>query len=262
VAEPKAPGRPRAGTWAVTLAGGEWELGEIAPHFAGSIRVEKRDGWELLADGFSDLEDPSEILVRARELVALINGLARLKLDAPDPIDVRGVRRYRDDGAWDQWVFPEAAHARGRVSSPTVVTEGAPSTPRQWSRDLELASGDEKLQAVLAFLALSPSWHSLHAALDTVLKDRRSGRRAIIERTRGVSARQVKDFYATANSYRAIGVHARHGPEFAAPRRQMTLESAATLVLGVARRWLDELTDSNNRVSHQMTEPEAVHGRT
>lgn len=75
MAEPKAPRRPGAGTWAVALACGEWELGEIAPHFAGSIRVERRDGWGLGADEFSNLEDPSEVLVRARELVALINGL-------------------------------------------------------------------------------------------------------------------------------------------------------------------------------------------
>jgi hypothetical protein len=37
VAEPSS----KAERWAVGLVGGDWELAELAPHFAGSIRVDR-----------------------------------------------------------------------------------------------------------------------------------------------------------------------------------------------------------------------------
>jgi hypothetical protein len=231
-----------SGRWAVGLVGGGWELAEIAPHFTGAIRVSQNaDGWELTADRFDEAKDAQTVRTLAGEMLALVNGIARIRLDAPDPISLGNVRRYRDGGAKDAWVFPETIRLKVRVGTPTVVVNGVISTVRSWEPDIELAVRDLRVQAVLAFLAPVPTWQSLYAALDTVLKDPRTGRRRGVKRWGGVSEAQLKLFTRTANSFSAIGVQARHGPGAASPRRPITLADGEGLVGRIVDRWLDEL---------------------
>ena len=135
----------KAGRWAVGLVGGDWELGELAPHFAGSIRVDRcPEGWELMSDAFP-------------------------------------------------------------------------------------------------FLAIQPNWHSLYAALDTILRDRRTGGEGGLTTWANVPAAKVRLFRRTANSSRAVGAEARHGPDYVAPRHPMAFTEAEELVGHVVNCWLDEL---------------------
>jgi hypothetical protein len=114
-----------SGTWAVRLVGGSWELAEIALHFAGDIRVRHdADGWELTATRFDEADEAMAIRTLAGEMLALINGVARIRLDRPDPITLGNVRRYREDGAKDVWAFPEAIRLRVRMGTPTITVNG------------------------------------------------------------------------------------------------------------------------------------------
>ena len=82
--------------WAVGLVGGSWELAEIAPHLAGDIRVRhEADGWELTATRFEETDQATVVRTLAGEMLALINGVARLRLDAPDPITLGNGRSAR-----------------------------------------------------------------------------------------------------------------------------------------------------------------------
>ena len=230
------------GRWAVGLVGGDWELGEIAPHFTGTIRVDRTDdGWELTAERFQEADEATTVHMRAGGMLALINGVARLRLDRPDPISLGNVRRYREDGAKDVWVFPEPARATVRMGTPTILVNGVSVSPQSWEPDLELAARDMRVQAVLAFLATGPTWYSLFGAFDTVAGDPRTGRGDGVKRWSGVSSRRLGDFTNTANSFSAVGTQARHGPGMEPPRRVMTLQAGEQLVRRVVERWLDEL---------------------
>jgi len=231
-----------SGKWAVGLVGGLWELAEIAPHFTGEIRVrDDADGWELTATRFDEADDATVVRTLAGEMLALINGVARIRLDRPDPISLGNVRRYREGGGKDAFVFPEPARAKVRMGTPTIMVNGVTVSPRSWEPDIELAARDTKVQGALAFLGTVPTWHSLYAALDTVLKDPRTGRRDGVKRWGGVSDVHLRTFTATANSFSAVGVHARHGPGTPAPRMSMTLEAGEDLVGRIVERWVDEL---------------------
>lgn len=149
--EPGAP-TPEA-TWAVGLIGGDWELGEIAPHLAGNIGISRADdGWELTSDAFDGLTDADTVRAFAQETVALLNGLAAIWLQEPGAVQVGNVRRYRPNGTKDVWVFPESIALRLRVGTPTVLINGIAAPAPSWIPDLELAARDASVQAVLAFL--------------------------------------------------------------------------------------------------------------
>jgi len=231
----------KAGRWAVGLVGGDWELGELAPHFAGSIRVDRcPEGWELMSDAFQDADDASAIHALAGEMLRLINGIARVRLDRPEPIGLGNVRRYRGGGK-DAWVFPEPAQARLHMGTPSIAINGVLVPPRSWEPDVQLASRDERVWAVLTFLAIQPNWHSLYAALDTILRDRRTGGEGGLTTWANVPAAKVRLFRRTANSSRAVGAEARHGPDYVAPRHPMAFTEGEELVGHVVNCWLDEL---------------------
>jgi hypothetical protein len=170
-----------------------------------------------MSDAFQDADDASAIYALAGEILRIINGIARVRLDRPDPLSLGNVRRYRDGGAKDAFGFPAPIRARLRMGTPSIVVNGVPVPPRSWERDVQLANRDERVWAVLTFLAIRPTWHSLYAALDTILNDRRTGAERGVTSWANVPAAQLELFRRTANSSRAVGAEARHGPEFKAP---------------------------------------------
>jgi hypothetical protein len=230
------------GRWAVGLVGGDWELGELAPHFAGAIHIDRcPEGWELMSDAFPEVGDATAVRALAGETLRLINGIARVRLDRPEPITLGHVRRYRDGGATDTWLFPEPIRARLRVGTPSIAVSGVLVPPQSWEPYVQLAERDQRVWAVLTFLAIGTTWHSLYAALDTIVKDPRTDRERGLTTWASVPVARLKLFRRTANSSRAVGAEARHGPDYVAPRHPMTLTEAEELVRHVADCWLGEL---------------------
>ena len=195
-----------------------------------------------MSDAFQDADDATAIHAIAGEMLRLINGIARVRLDRPEPISLgNNARRYRDGGAKDVFVFPAPAQARLRMGTPSIAINGVLVSPRSWEPYVELANRDERVWAVLTFLAISPTWHSLYAALDTILKDRRPGGGRGVTTWANVPADQLKLFRRTANSSRAVGAEARHGPDFVAPPNPMAIADAEGMVRRVVSCWLGEL---------------------
>lgn len=72
---PNGSADENSATWAVGLVGDDWELGEIAPHLAGSVRVTRGDdGWQLTSDAIDRLTDAESVRAFAIETVGLLNG--------------------------------------------------------------------------------------------------------------------------------------------------------------------------------------------
>jgi hypothetical protein len=194
-----------------------------------------------MSDAFQDADDASAIHALAGEMLRIINGIARVRLDRPDPIGLGNVRRYRDSGAKDALGFPAPIRARLRMGTPSIAVNGVLVPPRSWERDVQLANRDEQVWAVLTFLAIRPTWHSLYAALDTIFKDLSTGGKTGVASWANVPAAQLELFRRTANSSRAVGAEARHGPEFKAPSHPMAFTDAEELVRHVVECWLGEV---------------------
>ncbi len=190
---------------------------------------------------FDGLTDAGTVREFAAETVDLLNGLTAIWLQEPRKVQVGNVRRYRPDGAKDVWAFPDPISLRLRVGTPTVLINGVPSQSRSWIPDLELAGHDPKVEAVLAFLGGTATWHSLYAALEIILNDDRTAGRLGVQDWAGVSERRLRRFTGTANSFGAVGTAARHGPRFVAPKEPLSLSDARALVSEVARKWLAQL---------------------
>jgi hypothetical protein len=103
----------------------------------------------------------STIRAIAVELLVLINGIARLRLDNPDPVSLGNVRRYGEGGAKDVFVFPAAAIARARMGTPTIAVNGVVMAPPSWLPDIEQA--DDAVEAVLTFLSRPGTAYTPHS---------------------------------------------------------------------------------------------------
>lgn len=77
-----------------------------------------------MSDAFQDADDASAIHALAGEMLRIINGIARVRLDRPDPISLGNVRRYRDSGAKDAFGFPAPIRARLRMGTPSIAVNG------------------------------------------------------------------------------------------------------------------------------------------
>jgi len=230
-------------TWAVGLTGGEWELGELSHRFGTTLQILRGvDGWELRCDTFCVATKASMVRELARDVVLLINGIARLHLDNPDPIAVGNISHYREGGGRDVFVFLDEARVRLRAGTPVVLVNGVAAPIPSWEPDVLLAAADERALAVLSFLSGDPTWHSLYGAYETIEKDRRTDGKRGIKRWAGVSSNQLDRLTATANAFPVLGVEARHGViGLRPPADPMGRPDAEALVRHIALAWFAEL---------------------
>jgi hypothetical protein len=237
--------------WAVVLRGDDHDLERLAEHFTGGIRVARGpDGWELTADRFEETGDRMVVYETAVELVDRLRGLVVAKLGSDPRLDMGPVMELLPDGSRRPHVFARAdvATARVRVYAAGVVTYPDGTVPEptpipSWEPIIDLAGRDDAVRLALALLALPPTWSRLYAALDLVVQDKRTDRRAGVER-RGAVRADVERFTWTANSVWAIGVDARHGRlDWKRPSDPMSLTEAGDLVQRIVEAWIDELVE-------------------
>ena len=240
--------------WAVVLRGDDHDLGRLAEHFTGGIRIARGpDDWELTADRFEETGDRMVVYEAAVELVDRLRGLMVAKLVSDPRLEMGPVIELLPDGSRRPHVFARAemATARVRVYAAGVVTNPDGTVPEpppipSWEPIIELAVRDDAMRLALDLLAVPPTWSRLYAALDLVVQDQRTDRRAGVER-RGAVMPEVERFTRTANSVWAIGVDARHGRlDWIRPPDPMSLEEAADLIGRIVEAWIDELVQSES----------------
>jgi hypothetical protein len=238
------PVRPK---WSVEVKGREADISDIASRVPAALRILRQrdpDGWELTAERFQQLPDAESVRAAATEMLVVLNGLATARLGDAEPMTIGNVCMRRPDGS--KLVFAdseETIHVRERAFVTTVRADGSAvvARPFSWENDLEIADSDEAARAALAFLSIAPpTWHSLYAALEIVLKDRRTGGREGPQQWANVSNGQIRRFTHTANSFKALGVRARHGSEVDPPAEPMTLVDGREFVRSAVASWLDE----------------------
>jgi hypothetical protein len=233
--------------WSVGIDGHEADISEIASRMPAALRIRRQpdpDGWELTAERFQRLSDAESVLAAATEMLVVLNGLATARLGDAEPMTIGNVFMRRADGSKQVFAFADdTIHFRDRTFTATARADGsavvAQSSP--WKNDLDLADSDEAARAALAFLSIAPpNWHALYAALEIVLNDRRTGGREGLQQWANISTGHIRRFTHTANSFKALGVTARHGPAIDPPSEPMTLADGREFVRSAVASWLDE----------------------
>lgn len=226
--------------WLLRLKGGEselHELGKLDSHADWRV-VELEGRYYLTSREFDSLEDAREVHDRARRLLRLIAGAAKIVDPFLEPIEVAGVERVEKGRPPTQFIFPEPIVVELRVPAPTVVTSGGlPTSYLAPVGDIVgLANRDEHVAIALHFWGAGPqSWHSLYKIFENIQVDVKSR----IWREGWASHADVNRFTQTAQSMEAVGDEARHSlRKYAPPPRPMSLREAQSLVGQILDKWL------------------------
>ena len=234
--------------WAVELKGDKFDLEELPKEFHSPdlLVVREGDRYLLRSDQFACYSSESDIYSRAVILLERINGTMKIRMsnfinvgiEALISIDDQGVphRHYR--------LHLEGGHIRikgGAITllvSPQGETVGTPESssmiPMPWAM---IADKDTSVSKVLRLFAQDLSWANLYKISEVVHEDQGD---KIVDKG-WARLEDIKDFKATANSYRAIGEEARHTREKEpAPQNPMTLNEAQVLIRAVVEKWLQE----------------------
>jgi hypothetical protein len=232
--------------WMVQLAGDTSDLGALAQSLtSGDISV-SHDGQDyvLTSDGFALSDEAGAVRQKAEDMIAILNGAARLALDATQAIRVGAVFRRRENGRRDVFVLPEPAVIRFRAISPTVTVthpdgtteEFHPADPvKQWAA---LALNNDAIANVFRILAGGTlDWVNLYRVFE-IIGSEVGGLDSIATNSWATKA-SMKLFKHTANSPGALGLDARHAAETTQPpTNPMTISEARTLINSIIHAWL------------------------
>jgi hypothetical protein len=111
---------------------------------------------------------------------------------------------------------------------------------------LELARNNEPLRrAQVIYGSLKHDWGNLYKVLEA-MEDGNGGEAALIAK-HFVADGEIKNFKATANSFRALGLESGHGTTASGiPEPRMTLKEAEGMFRRLFHCWIQELKASRN----------------
>lgn len=229
-------------TWRVELDGHEFDLEELDKWLAGSGFDILREGdrYLLRSASFEFLPDPDAVTNSAEELLEVVNGVGRLLWQDFEPVSVGVVRYTRSDGSEKVFVQAnEVAGARDKARVEVISSDGVTKPDPGLgavTRLIPLVSREEPVQRALRLLSRTVlRWTDLYRAWEVVREDVGD-----VRFEQGwISKNQERRFRRTANSYRAIGLQARHGDtKFEPPANPLDLLEAKGLILGLVRSWV------------------------
>lgn len=232
--------------WFIQLSGDKADLSAIAQSLTGPELSVERDGdqYFLVLSGASVHDEATTVLDRAKRLVEVLNGAARLALDAREPIRVGSVYRRNPDGRREFYLFAEPGVFRVRGFAPTIAVTRADGTVEvsypadpiaEWSA---LAASHDSVANVLRLLGTTDlDWVNLYRVLEIISAD--VGGLHVVAAKGWASKRSIALFKHTANSPGALGLDARHGAETTTPPpKPMPLSEARSLVRSIVHAWL------------------------
>ncbi len=246
--------------WTVQLIGDPLDLAALAQSLTTSETKVFREGQNhvLASDAFAHAADAAAVRRTADEILALINGAARLALGALRPIQIGAIYRKRSGAPPEIHVMaePVIVHLRSSASVWVVdaggtIQESHPADPvRDW---LALGRSDAAVGKVLQSVAAGTmDWVNLYRMLEIVSED--AGGLDTIISNGWATKRSLRLFKHTANSPGAVGLDARHGAETTdAPAAPMPISEARSLITSTVHAWLRAKTDA--RASQTLRSP-------
>ncbi len=234
--------------WRFRIEGEGFDVSGVADLFANEVELVRNSTgrMDLILELDFSIDQPSPALDAAEELVAKLNGIAHMVHGNHRNLRVTGVSCDHPDKPATQFLIGrEAIECRSRVGAGLTVTSGAgqcAEVPVELIGDRTLRSADmhpHLERALFLYGSLPQDWRGLYMVLEAA-EDAHGGERGLIAKA-WVPAGIIKDFKATANSYRAIRLHARHGSvRDGVDQPKLTLEEARNLIRTILSCWVKE----------------------
>jgi hypothetical protein len=132
------------------------------------------------------------------------------------------------------------AHSELRLTPPDVSAKSSETPTMGESLLLKAESNDALERALHLYGSLKHAWRELYMVLEAI-EDGNGGERRLV--SSGLSTEpQIKNFKATANSYRALGLEARHGSTTSGVDQvRMTLKEAQAFIRELLNAWARKL---------------------
>src|SRR4051794_10653498 len=94
--------------WGVSLKGDASELERLAESFiSDDFKISNTDrGYCLFSSRFEESVDARTVLDKSRDMIDNLNGMRRLTLDSPAPIEHGGVFFRHENGTFELFAFP------------------------------------------------------------------------------------------------------------------------------------------------------------
>ena len=188
----------------------------------------------------------------AEELLSKLNGIAHTQYRNHENVKIGAVASQDvPGGPLNRYILLSPMHARMRVGTPTItVGDAVPPVPQKLIGDLLLEAADRDKdfdRAIYFYGCLPQDWRGLYMVLEAV-EDGNGGEANLINR-QWVANGAIKKFKATANSFKALRMHARHGSlktGISAPTQ--TIEEARVMIRMLVESWGTRL--SSNQSEH------------
>lgn len=220
--------------WMVELLGNEDDLQTLSDWFGSSDLsiIRDKDHFYLHSSDFDSLVKPEDVLSRATELAATMDGIRKAESNQRQPTLVASaVERVNDDGTVSHF----------ELLSSRVTFRGTPATPWQTSDaqpTLALAAMDRDVQDALYFLAQETTWWTLRKVYEIIASDFKQPNRA--EKMGWAKEVDLKRFIRSANDSGVSGRGAVHAlPESKPfPYPPMSLANAETFIGNLLQTWI------------------------
>lgn len=226
--------------WIISLSGDEMDLNELSKSLnTDDLSIYKLDGTYYLKSNkiIKGSNEYNEIDKIVCELVELVNGTAKLALGTKNVINNYDIYYQKEDGS--ELVFASAnitCTARLRINLQVVNADGTVETCNpadlvpNW---LDLCNKDELIYKVFKLISHdTESWVGLYKIYEVISKD------LINDFHFSVPKENLRRFTQTANSYKAVGMEARHALDYEPTSIPMKITEARALIYLMVNEWI------------------------
>ncbi len=232
-------------TWLIEITGSEYDLEaliKLSP-FCNTEIIKMKNRYCLKSKKFDSVSEYDNVKKLGRDLVDILNGLAKLQNKHWKPIKFNGVLRENLNGTTT--IFFEAkaelqfeATANGTVVKADGTTDDS-KHPSQFETKFTVLSKDTNVQKALRIYgSREESWVDLYIIYE-IIEDDLGGSQMIFD-NKWSSKNAIQRFKHTANSPKAIGDEARHGKENTLPpQKPMLFSDAKILIKELLDKWIN-----------------------
>ena len=240
--------------WEVQVVGDTADLAMFAARFSDETLtiVKHNNEYVLKAKAFAGLDSCRAVAERAKELLTILSGSARLTLGSHTSLSLGGaVYQVKEDGGRNTFVITKTAKHRIRTFPATITGTKKCGTKKIHHPAEPIANWFPqaiKDEAMTKALRLRNSdnlaWVDLYRIYEVVEDD--IGKSTIVEK--GWSTKEaLRQFKHTANSVAAVADQARHGKERTQPpKKAITLSEARGLIDTILKGWLEYKVKPDN----------------
>jgi hypothetical protein len=227
--------------WKVPLAGHRRDFPQLPILFdAPELQIVRRvkdghESFDLESTDFASFSSWDEVYSHALNLLAIINGIARIKISGFSNIRLwYYIVGVEEDGTEQHFVIPDSDEET-RTDQTELVADYMEA--KDWLR----RRGEKpEIETALTIFSFADTWVVLYLVLDFIQTD--VGGQKALARMPWVTtqeAAEIKRFTHTANNFRTLGVSSRHAiTDFEPPTCPMRLSDAKHLIFTLLVKWL------------------------